>query len=426
MRNSVPALQISKEKKQYVGDFLDCIVDSLDLTETQHNQIERAYHSVGKYLSEGDNPILEGAIIYSQGSVRLNTTVKPKGSEQYDVDLLCYLPNANRVTGWAQVLDAVYQRLNSHETYRKMLTPLPRGYRIMYAGDYHLDITPGIDWNQYASEENHPLWVPDSRLMNWKESNPAGYATWFDAITEKYPLFLRLEAACESLSKSASVRPLPDRNHKKLLNRIVQIFKRHRDVWAASRGAECIELKPISAIITTLSAHAYNLICDQERIYSTDFDVILDVLDLMKNFIVERDGCFYVSNPSMHAENFAEKWNIAEGGKGYKLHRNFLQWREAAFENINEIAASVGEDELLKRLSKYFGERPVKAVRDAMLKEVNSARIQNGLNVLPFTGALSAGTMGASASAQPIPTNTFYGGEVASPIVVPKNTFFGG
>ncbi|ELX8366533.1 MULTISPECIES: nucleotidyltransferase domain-containing protein [Enterobacterales] len=425
MRNSVPALQISKEKKQYVGDFLDCIVDSLDLTETQHNHIERAYHSVGKYISEGDNPILEGAVIYSQGSVRLNTTVKPKGSEQYDVDLLCYLPNASKATGWAQVLDAVYQRLNSHETYRKMLTPLPRGYRIMYAGDYHLDITPGIDWSRNASEENHPLWIPDSRLMNWKESNPAGYATWFDSITEKYPIFLMFEAACESLSKSASVRPLPNRNHKKLLNRIVQIFKRHRDVWAASRGAECVELKPISAIITTLSAHAYNLICDRERIYSTDFDVILDVLDLMKDFIVERDGYIYVSNPSMHAENFAEKWNIAEGEKGYKLHRNFLQWREAAIENINEIAASVGEDELLERLSKYFGERPVKAVRDAMLEEVNSARIQNGLNVLPFTGALSAGTMGASASAQPIPTNTFYGGEVASPIVVPKNTFFG-
>lgn len=49
MRNSVQALQISKAKKQYVGDFLDCIVDSLDLTETQHNHIERAYHSVGKY-----------------------------------------------------------------------------------------------------------------------------------------------------------------------------------------------------------------------------------------------------------------------------------------------------------------------------------------------------------------------------------------
>ncbi|WEF13014.1 nucleotidyltransferase [Pectobacterium actinidiae] len=425
MRNSGSALQISKEKKQSVGNFLDCIVDALDLTETQHKYIKSAYHAVGKYLSEGDNPILERAMIYSQGSVRLNTTVKPKGSEQYDVDLLCYLPNASKTTGWAQVLDAIYERLNNHEIYRKMLHPLPRGYRIMYAGDYHLDITPGIDWSNSPSEENHPLWVPDSRLRNWKESNPAGYATWFDIITEKSPVFLMLEAGLESFAKSESVRPLPNHKHKKLLNRIVQVFKRHRDVWAAGQGKDFVEFKPISAIITTLSAHAYNRICDQKRVYDTDFDVILDVLDLMPEFIGFRDGNYYVSNPSMLAENFAEKWNVVEGGKGEKLKNNFFQWHEVVVESINEIAASDGQDELLDNLSKYFGERPVKAVREAMMGEINVARSQNSLNILPFTGALSVGAASASAAARQVPANTFYGGEAASPVVVQKNTFFG-
>ncbi|MBT0461662.1 nucleotidyltransferase domain-containing protein [Morganella morganii] len=425
MSKSNLALSISKEKKQYVGDFLDCIVDSLDLTETQHKHIKSAYHAVGKYLSEGDNPVLNGAIIYSQGSVRLNTTVKPKGSEQYDVDLLCYLPNASRSTGWAQVLDAVHERLSSHKTYCEMLNPLPRGYRIRYAGDYHLDITPGIDWSTDPTEENHPLLVPDARLGGWKESNPAGYATWFDNITEKLPMFLKRVVACESFSEAASVRPLPDHMHKKLLNRIVQIFKRHRDVWAASLGKDYIESKPISAIITTLSAHAYSCICDQKKVYDTDFDVILDVLYLMPKFIEVSAGYYHVSNPSMPAENFAEKWNNPEGGKGKNLKNCFVMWHQAAIENINEIAASDGEDELLDNLSKYFGERPVKAVREAMLVNINTARSQNGLNVLPFTGALSAGTMSGAAAGRSVPANTFYGGETAPSIVVQKNTFFG-
>lgn len=119
---------------------------------------------MGAYLAGGDDPILVGAEIYSQGSVRLNTTVKPKGSEQYDVDLLCYLPNASVASGWAEVLEAVRARLASHGTYSEMLTPLPRGHRIMYAGEYHLDITPGIDLGYNSSEHNHPLLVPDSRL----------------------------------------------------------------------------------------------------------------------------------------------------------------------------------------------------------------------------------------------------------------------
>ncbi|WP_227649695.1 cyclic GMP-AMP synthase DncV-like nucleotidyltransferase [Klebsiella pneumoniae] len=111
MSNSVSVLALSLEQKQYVGDFLDCIVGSLDLSETQYSLIKRAYESVGAYLAGGDDPILVGAEIYSQGSVRLNTTVKPKGSEQYDVDLLCYLPNASVASGWAEVLEAVRARL---------------------------------------------------------------------------------------------------------------------------------------------------------------------------------------------------------------------------------------------------------------------------------------------------------------------------
>ena len=180
MSNSVSVLALSLEQKQYVGDFLDCIVGSLDLSETQYSLIKRAYESVGAYLAGGDDPILVGAEIYSQGSVRLNTTVKPKGSEQYDVDLLCYLPNASVASGWAEVLEAVRARLASHGTYSEMLTPLPRGHRIMYAGEYHLDITPGIDFGYNSSEHSHPLLIPDSRLQDWKESNPAGYATWFE------------------------------------------------------------------------------------------------------------------------------------------------------------------------------------------------------------------------------------------------------
>lgn len=139
MSNSVSVLALSTEQKQYVGDWLHSRKPRLIRNTVQLNQ-EGLW--IGGGLScWGDDPILVGAEIYSQGSVRLNTTVKPKGSEQYDVDLLCYLPNASVASGWAEVLEAVRARLASHGTYSEMLTPLPRGHRIMYAGEYHLDIT---------------------------------------------------------------------------------------------------------------------------------------------------------------------------------------------------------------------------------------------------------------------------------------------
>ncbi|MCL6742282.1 MULTISPECIES: nucleotidyltransferase [Enterobacteriaceae] len=427
MSSSTARTALSRDEKLYVGGFLDCIVESLDLSATQYKNIKTAYEAVGTYLAEGDDEILAEAIIYSQGSVRLNTTVKPKGSDQYDVDLICYLPNASNATGWAKVLEAVRQRLSAHGIYSKMLTPLPRGFRIMYAGQYHLDITPGIDASYNPSEKNHPLWVPDSRLMSWKASNPAGYASWFDQLTEKKPIFRRLiVASFESRATADSVMPLPDHTKKKLLNRIVQLFKRHRDVWAEEQGKECVDLKPISAIITTLAAHAYNQICDEKRVYDTDFDVILDVLDLMPEYIKSSQGKLFVTNPMMAAENFAEKWNITEGSKGGKLRNNFLAWHTAVISDINEIANSYGEDQLLSNLSKSFGERPVQAIRQMLVNNVNNARNNNTLKIAPRTATLTMGAAASTAmSQQSIPSNTFYGGNAVSPTTVQKNTFFG-
>lgn len=425
MSSSVARAVLSRDEKLYVGDFLDCIVESLDLSETQYKNIKTAYEAVGAYLAGGNDEILSEAVIYSQGSVRLNTTVKPKGSEQYDVDLICYLPNATTATGWAKVLEAVRLRLSSHGTYSKMLTPLPRGFRIMYAGQYHLDITPGIDWAYNFSQNNHPLWVPDSRLMGWKGSNPAGYASWFDTMTEKRPLFQMRKAVATNRYAADSVMPLPDHTKKKLLNRIVQIFKRHRDVWAEKQGKECVDLKPISAIITTLTAHAYGQICDERRVYDTDFDVILDVLDLMPDYIDFNQSQWLVANPMMPTENFAEKWNNTEGGKGRKLSENFGKWHTAAVSAINAIANSYGADQLLNNLSKSFGERPVQAVRQMLMDNVNSARSNSTLRVASRTGALTMGATASVAASQSIPSNTFYGGNATSPTIVKKNTFFG-
>ncbi|MCS5980522.1 hypothetical protein LNO78_08110 [Klebsiella pneumoniae subsp. pneumoniae] len=105
--------------------------------------------------------------------------------------------------------------------------------------------------------------------------------------------------------------------------------------------------------------------------------------------------------------------------------KNFELWHKTITENIIEIASSVGEDQLLDNLSKYFGERPVKAVREAMVGGVNAARDSNDLRVLALTGALSAGAANVPAMARTVPENTFYGGNALSSAPVKKNTFFG-
>lgn len=263
MYGSATARSLPAGKKQRIADLLSQIIETLDLTKTQYANIESAYNGVGTFLSKGDDPLLQDAVIYPQGSVRLNTTVKPKNEEQYDIDLICYLPHATQAD-YTGVISAIRRRLESHSTYKDLLSDLPRGFRINYAGDYHLDITPGRD-HTGAERPGQPLWVVDAQTA-WKESNPSGYAEWFDSSASKQPLRIVLLADSASRVGTEALLPLPDSTDKKLLNRIVQILKRHRDEWAVEQNDVQQRCRPISVIITTLACHAYNHIIADRRL----------------------------------------------------------------------------------------------------------------------------------------------------------------
>ena len=65
--------------------------------------------------------------------------------------------------------------------------------------------------------------VPDRATKEWKDSNPKGYAQWFNGRSELVRLF----------AAKADMQPLPPPEpveQKPSLKRAVQLMKRHRDV----------------------------------------------------------------------------------------------------------------------------------------------------------------------------------------------------
>ena len=80
------------------------------------------------------------------------------------------------------------------------------------------------------------------------------------------------------------------------LQKAIQILKRHRDkVFKESQ-----DIKPISIIITTLAAQAY-------RGEAGVYDAIKTLLGTMDCYIEKGDQHYYIPNPSLPSENFAEK-----------------------------------------------------------------------------------------------------------------------
>jgi hypothetical protein len=284
----------------------------------------------------------------------------------------------------------VGDRLRSNEIYRKILEEKVRCWRLNYANEFHLDITPSIPNPACA---NGGELVPDKDLKAWKASNPKGYQKWFREIAFLQPRFTLMKSEIKAQVESL----LPPTQFKGLLRRTVQLFKRHRDIYF-KRDAD---LAPASIILTTLAAEAYrHVIAGAE--YENELDVVVDVLRYMPYFVdVRNDGqriSYFVWNPTTQGENFAEKWNKAPG-----LAKSFFEWQAGAvgyFEHLPDVA---GYDEITKSLSVGLGDIAGAATSD-LTSSISAARAQRALSIAAGVGIITRPDIGL-----PIRPNTFFG-----------------
>jgi hypothetical protein len=129
---------------------------------------------------------------------------------------------------------------------------MPRCWRLDYANEFHLDITPSIPNPEcrFGGEL-----VPDKTLKTWKASNPKGYRAKFERRAALQPRIRALQKAFDSARADVQVEPYPDEMRLKgILRRTVQIAKRHRDLHFIDDSEGLV---PLSIIITTLASRAY-------------------------------------------------------------------------------------------------------------------------------------------------------------------------
>lgn len=384
-----------------LAGLLDQFCQKIEITESQYMAAKASYEAVGKWLSDAESPHLELAKIYPQGSVALGTATKPLAGNEFDVDLVCHLPTLSLASDARAVKGLIGDRLKTHATYKHMLEEKQRCWRLNYANEYHLDITPSI------LNPRCPLGgelVPDRSLAAWKATNPKGYISKFDQYAALNPRFILLEHIYAEARARAEVSPLPDQQViKPLLKRIVQLLKRHRD--QKYLGTAKADSAPISVIITTLAAWAYAK-CTSQNTHADAFDFIVSVIREMPNFIrIDlRSGrpYFIVENETTTGENFAEKWN-----SDVRLAQSFYEWHADVLTSVESLTHIEGADRFAECLSSKFGAQKelVKETLATFISPINHARSAGLLAVAPAVGLISRSAHGA--------------------VVVPKNTFFG-
>jgi len=286
---------VTASANRELDELLDLIGLSVQLTPPQFDRAETSYHAVADWLKASESPVSKyWPDIFAQGSLRLDTTVRPLSYTEFDLDLVCLLQISDQVNP-AAVYDLLLRRMRDHGTYNKIIVVLPRCIRLDYSGDFHLDIVPAIPDPACRPGETC-MKIPDQHLRKWRDSNPKGFSKWFDIQAAKRLLF---EKGAKRLSANANVEPLRDPAPAYLkppLKLTVQLFKRWRDVAFKDRE----ELAPSSIILTTLSGTLY-----QGEHHPTDaLATILDGVCLWSQRVEQIE----LMNPSNPKERITDRW----------------------------------------------------------------------------------------------------------------------
>ena len=163
------------------------------------------------------------------------------------------------------------------------------------------------------------IFITDKRgnTYSWSTSNPRGYAEWFHRHNQSAPVLVRKEDIIGSMDVYAKVDEVPEQLVRTVLQRVIQIIKRHRDVYFNSTRNK--DFAPISIIITTLVTQLYRSESEAD-IYSAlkgiisrlaGYEALMLRPDSSLGTLIQRtsDGRWYIGNPVQQDENFADRWH---------------------------------------------------------------------------------------------------------------------
>ena len=370
--------------------IVETLINELALPRVAYEKAIKRYEDLGEWLSREESSLKDyDPHIFSQGSFRLGTAIKPlTGKDEYDLDLACKLKSKILKSTHSQsdLKKMIGKELKLYRNARDIEEDVKekhRCWRLEYQDDlsFHMDIVPCIpesnqkkqnifeslkkldaEENTARSTSDLTVAITDDRKDNyrfisdnWNISNPEGYTAWFEKKMKKISIF---DSIFDSLEKSSQIDDVPLFHRKTPLQMIIQLLKRHRDIMFKNYE----DLKPISIIITTLAAKAY---LGEQNIYLA-LRNILKTMGTCIQTIAPR-----VPNPVNPQEDFADRWSM-EKYKYLNLEQNFWKWLEQAKSDLSILETSTQPEFISEQASVKFGLRLDKNKLAEGLRIVNS------------------------------------------------------
>jgi hypothetical protein len=323
------------------------LYQQIDITPTQYESAKSHYEAVAKCLIEGD----VATDVYTQGSFAFGTVIRPykEGKDtDFDIDLVAQASDEKSITTPRTLKKSVGKCLSESQHHRDLLDRDEgrRCWTLNYAPKdgvgFHMDVLPCVHEedeiinkiilkNVSPAVANKAIAITDfdkgKDRYDWSTGNPHGLIDWFKSINAPY-----LQSVSEHQRRLlverkayASIEAVPEQLLKSSLQRVIQLFKRHRDV--RFDGQTDYDYRPISIIITVLVTQ----IAAEKKLYNATVRELLQAVieELHRYAVLNQDsytfyaerlasrnaviirrgnGGWHLCNPVNPYENFAERW----------------------------------------------------------------------------------------------------------------------
>lgn len=344
-------------------------------TPTQLEDLDRAYGSTGDYLATC--PEFAGLLyrVHAHGSRQLGTMVRPidECRSGYDIDLAaCLEEDGMRRYGGphgpAQLIEHLYVALKRYaDRHSLSIVRHDRCVTMTYAGGMTADFAPIIDDpSQVVLHGQSHASIPDRDLQEYVSTNPRGFCNAFDTIARIAPVFERVAMAKSTMDsiRNAELVPLPDPDEvfSRLLSRLVQLVKIHRNIEFGQHSS-MVDLAPPSSFITTLVANAYAI--EAPQMHDGPMDLLLDIVQLMPKLFVRmpmQAGAefWHLNNPTARNDNLAACMNTIAKQNAFDAWH--LKLQADLLRVVDAVDQHAGLDVIAKAVAQAFGERAKTAV----------------------------------------------------------------
>lgn len=370
LRSRVPQLYDRDEVRRLQESYapwvqeLKAVNDHITVGRDVIDEAAKIYKGAGTHLVAQLEWAPEDIRVFPQGSAATRTLIRTVNNAAFDIDAVCAvdlsLIDTRDPIGFFEKIGkalAQFDPMAKNRCWRLPCTGQP----------FYIEFTPSVPLEAVSLEgrermglrfpvpdeyKRTALAVVDRRKEQWKSSNPEGLARWVSDASKL--VLVRRSAVREEAAASANVGAVPPQEIEvtEVLPLAIRLCKRHRDM-SVRRNYITEEHKPISVVLTTLLTMCYMglAVRVQQRPYDHALALLADLIELLPHMIERRGNDYWVANPTVIGENFAERWNEDDGER----YEAFLNWCSLLSEELDVILEKSDPREIRQEVRRVFG-----------------------------------------------------------------------